>query len=390
MFILWSLIRLLMAIMLVVGCSRVALAQVPDSSSWNTSEVSNVMTVPWTAVQISTFLMSVTNTDDPISIGDFKFVDLLGDGNIQLLATADYSGRELFNTLLIVRRNGAVFSIQKIPTLGMDNLSGVAADLNGDGKLELLIPKPFTPYLGGSFPQVKWVAIYTSSGSIFTESSMSFATYYVSSILPKLQQALDAAKLTNDPVLAARAQLEFDKAVRVSTAGSEVGIATAQVLSSNTDPNLRIWAADVLADIRSPAALRTLAILAQDPDPMVASYAKAAQREAALNSCERIAIDIKETINLASKDLIRVAVPINSIRGAERRALKIKEVTFGEVGHEQSLVNCNDSNRGGITCMFRTANTGLQPGDGVATLRASYVDGTCIIGQGGVRVIGNP
>lgn len=387
-----KLMRLSLAFATLVG-SWDALAQTPDSQAWSTSDAQNVSTIQWTTDQISTFVTSAIHSDSQVSIGDFAFADLLGDGRVELVASVDYSGRAFFNKILIIQQSGAGYSVQTLPALNVHELSEVLVDLNSDGNQELLIPTPLTPYLGGSFPQAKWITIYGWSGSIYLDRSEDFSGYYIESILPALQKALDNAKLENNPLRTALAQLEYDKARRVATASdSDYGIETAQALANNSDSRIRIWAAAALADIGSPAALATLEILMRDYEPEVANYAKSAQSNSQLKHCERINISILDTINLSSNKHVRVAIPIPPSRSSERKAFDIKSVKFGGTGLEDSLVSCNNGSPDGIICLFRASHTGLQVGDGVATLRAYRPNGSCVIGQDAMRVVseGNP
>lgn len=368
-----------------------SLAQTPANYTWSVSSNPNVSTVKWSANQISDFIHTITASDVQIRVGDFRFIDLLGNGSLELVANADISGRAFFNTVVIVRQKGSAFSFQKLHAINVESLSDVIADINNDGRQEMLVPTPLTPYLGGPFPQAKWTAIYSWSGSVYLEDSSSFASYYASNIVPTLQQALDKAKATSDPLLIALAQVEFDKASRLAAGvGSTAGTAMAQTMATSSDPKMRIWAASVLADIGSPAALATLSTLKQDVDPEVANYADSIQRSAKQDQCEKVEVKIPETINLASRKLIGVTVPIADRRGAEIKAVAVKSITFGEAGFEQSLVSCDDGGQQGIICMFRTANTGLQVGDGVAVFRAARPDGTCLVGLGAVQVVNIP
>jgi hypothetical protein len=358
-------------------------AQTPGDYPWTTGS-GNVSTIAWTKDQIGTYLATATNLVDSSSVGDFRFADLLGDGNLELVATIDVNGRAFYNEILVVRRIGANLAIQHIPAWNLESLSRVISDLNGDGKQELQLPTSLSPYLGAQAPQVEWTAIYAWTGKLFQERTAKFAAWYTANILPPLQRALANAQNGGDAVKIALAQLELDKAVRVSGGGSETGLANAQTLATCRNPILRIWAASALADIGTPAAQTTLATLLQDPDPDVALYADAAQKEAALNQCSSVPISVLTgAINLSSGQPIKVSVGVPT-RG--NVTLVRTSPTFGEGGFAQSLISCNNDVNG-MRCLFTALTTGLQVGDGVATLRAKLSDGSCIVGQAAVLVV---
>jgi hypothetical protein len=231
---------------------------------------------------------------------------------------------------------------------------------------------------------------------LYQESDGAFVSYYRANILPALEQALAAANQGTDPVAQALAQLNYDKAVRISGGEADFGIATALALATSTDATLRIWAAAALGDIGTADALRSLAILAADTDPTVAAYSAAAQQQAAVSSCEAASVTIinggrSHIVNLGSKKPIVAEVRLSRERNGQ---LIGKSIRFGEAGNEQSLLACDvdDDDKHGreirlrYVCQFRTTLTNLQLGDGVATLFAKRRNGACVSGQTAVEV----
>jgi len=205
----------------------------------------------------------------------------VGDGNVQLVASVDYSGRRFFNTVLVVRRTGTGYAVQRLPALNVTSLAAAVVDLDGDGRQELVLPTALTPYLGAAYPQAKWDAIYAWSGKLYVESTATYAGYYRANVLAPLRQRLVNASVANDAVPLALARIEHDKALRVLPAANpDAGVATAQSLASNADPKLRILGAAVAADIGSPDAAVLLGRLAADGNRDVARYAKRSDRTA--------------------------------------------------------------------------------------------------------------
>lgn len=368
------------------GISLSATAQTPEDLSWSVTDTQNVQNAVWTEDEISEFLGRAVSLDDKPSVGEAVFKDLLGDGKIELIATIDHSGRNFFNTIIIVRRKGGSFSSQEIPALNLSNLEKHLTDLNGDGRQEILAPRPLTPYLQGTFPRAKWIAIYGWTDSLYADQSKSFAEYYKNIVLPELETALTTARQVNAPIPLALAQAEYDKALRLSGGDVESGLAFAQSLAERSDPRLRIWAAAILADIGTPFSIMALDLLTQDQDPEVSRYAKDLLNKSKQARCDSTSIKVLDIVNLDSRKPVRVVVQLSPVRGSERKLLDISSVKFGAIGAEDSLINCNNSSEG-VTCLFRPEHTGLRVGDGVATLRAEGKDGSCIVGQSSINVI---
>ncbi len=373
------------------GFGTTCLAATPADYSWTTFGSQSVAAVGWSSADIGSFLAFASHADDTITIGDFRFVDLLGDGNIELVASADYSGRSLFNDLVIVHRSGGLFGMQHIGTPSLESLNGVISDINNDGKKEILVPTGLTPYVNGTVPVATWTAIYSWNGSLFQENTSSFSTYYATTVLSPLQAALKTANGTGNAEKIALAQIELDKATRVSIGPGTTGMSTAQALVASTDPVLRIWAASVLGDIGTADALTTLATLTQDADSSVALYAKSAQQQASWAHCDRVQIAVRNggpehLVDLHSRDPIVIAIYLDARRS---QAIDRKSVTFGESGFEPSLLFC-ERNDQSLECRFGGALSGLTVSDAVATLHGKRKDQTCFVGQAGVQVVDGP
>src|SRR5216684_439153 len=267
--------------------------QSPQAYSWSTTPP-NVASVPWTNQQIGAFLDMVTASSVPSTVADFTFSDLDADGQLELLASVDFSGRQLPNTILVARHEVSNFAVQQIKALGVQSLQGVFADLNQDGRQELLLPTAITPYLGALTLQAKWTAIYGWNGLLLVDVSGQFSTYYQGTILPALKQALDNLKTTSPGTIQVDiAQVEYDKALRVSGQDSTAGLAQALAWASGADSTHRVLAAAVLADIGTASAISALSALTTDADPNVGIYAQAARQSLADLHFTSVQIQIK-------------------------------------------------------------------------------------------------
>lgn len=374
-------------------------ASAQSQTTFNWSDITpNVASVSWTNQQIAAFLDNITASTVPSTVADFTFADLDADGQLELLASVDFSGRDQFNTLVVVRRINNSFAVQRIKTLGVESLSGIFSDINNDGKQELLVPTDLTPYLGGPSPQAKWTAIYGWNGSLLIDISSQMPTYYQTVIIPVLKQNLDDLQASAPGTVAVDiAQIDYDKALRISGVDPNAGLAEAITWSSNTDAMHRIFAAAVLADIGTTDALNILNALTSDTDPEVAIYAIAESRSVPDLHFTPIGIAIKpgdstSPINPNSKGKTPVAILSTSSFNAVK-SVDLSSLSFGSLGTESSLVFCNpngeDVNNDGLldlVCHFDTQATSFQNGDGLGTLKGKLKDGTAIKGSAPVVV----
>jgi hypothetical protein len=374
-------------------------AQSPQGFSWSATPP-NVTSVSWTNQQIAGFLSQVTSPLVEITVADFKFFDLDADGQLELLAAVDFSGRSQFNSLVVVRRTGDTnFAVQQIDTLGVESVSGIFSDINNDGKQELLVPTAATPYLGALNPQAEWTAIYGWSGPLLIDISSHLPTYYQSTILPILKQNLDNLNASVPGTIDVDiAQIEYDKALRISGVDSNAGFAQGKLWSSSADSLHRIFAAAVLADIGTSNALNVLKMLTTDADFEVSIYATAESLSIPDLHFSPVGIAIKpgdntSTILVSSKGKIPIAIlstpAFDAVKLVDSRSL-----TFGSSGTENSLAFCNpggeDVNSDGfldLVCHFDTPAASFQSGDASGTLRGKLKDGTAIKGIAPVRII---
>ena len=88
-------------------------AQSLSTSSWS-SAPPNVSSTSWTLTQIGTFIDSVTSSVVPTNVSAFQFADLAADGNVELIAAVDFSGRGFFNRVVIVHKTSVGFGVQQV------------------------------------------------------------------------------------------------------------------------------------------------------------------------------------------------------------------------------------------------------------------------------------
>src|SRR5215213_977766 len=239
--------------------------------SWSASAASRVSNEKWDKSEVAAFLDRVSDNGSlPSKVGDFVFVDVDADGQLELLATVDYSGRNFFNTLLIVHHNSDSFGLQTISVWNMESLENRIRDLDSDSRLELILQKPLTPYLGAN-PVAVWPAVYTLAQSEYVERSADFGLWYQSEILPGLKQKPTAQGNAKDDDVS---RIELAKIERVINRDRTAGLEMALGWSKDPKSIRRVFAASILGDIEEKAAEETLQQLAVDTDPDVATNAR--------------------------------------------------------------------------------------------------------------------
>ncbi len=215
-------------------------------------------------------------TELTTKVGDFRVMDLNGDGRPDLLATLDYSGRGFYNTVGVVWADGSKLRLQKLDTWNLRSLQNVAEDLDGDGRMELILPEQLTAYAGAG-AMATWHAVYAlDSQGQYVERSAGFRTFYEQRELPLVESKIVAAKENPEGLepgeatnLVQALEVERDKIYRVLGRDSRAGMSSALEWAKSGDRVSRILALGVLEDIDDPVAARALHELSQDHDPLV-------------------------------------------------------------------------------------------------------------------------
>jgi hypothetical protein len=390
-----------------------AYAQSLATSSWG-SATPNVSSFPWTPTQIGAFIDSITSSVVPTNVGDFQFADLAADGNLELVAAVDYSGRGYFNSIVVVHETAVGFGVQQIEATNVLSLANSIVDIKGDGKRELLVPISLTGYTSGSFPSDAWTAVYSWSQQTLVDSTSSYSAYE-KSLLPNLKSA--AMSLNNSApgsVDAVVAQAIYDKVQRVSGTDSTAGLNDASVWAVSPLREVRVVAAATLADIGTPAAQTILGPLLADSDATVAIYADSAVKQVQQTNAVPVHIDIQPSGEDKTKDKIididspaPATVRITSVAGfANPGDIELRSITFGETGTETSVIECRrfgesdrerpgkerdkDHDGPGITCLFRVSAAGFSLGDSVGILRTKLKSGRSVKGVGAITLGSDP
>jgi hypothetical protein len=213
---------------------------------------------------------------DDATLGDYRILDLGGDGKADLIATLDYSGRRFFNHLIVLHDDGHKIAVQEIDVWQMEALDGVVQDLDADGRSELLLRQGLTPYLGAR-PMASWTAVFRFSGHQLVDQSAMFPHYYETRI-SRLDHELAALgpSVSADPYHRGVLTIERDKLLRLLGLSPNAGLDSALRWARSEDPVYRVFAVAILSELDGEAAFSTLRALVDDSNSEVAAHARVA------------------------------------------------------------------------------------------------------------------
>jgi hypothetical protein len=197
-----------------------------------------------------------------------------------MIATIDMSGRRFCNQLaVIVLGNPASPSpaslVQYIDVSIMGKAASALRDLDGDGNDEIVVPRAISSYEGVRACVAVVPAVFSCSPKGCTEVGQNFPGFY-----------RDELRWRRDQISAKDGVAEIDRPCRLMEAAKleralgddpRAGMDLADSWATAEDPALRRKSVDIFADIADETAASRLLSLASDPDPGVASYARAAQ-----------------------------------------------------------------------------------------------------------------
>jgi hypothetical protein len=120
--------------------------------------------------------------NDTPDVVEYKFVDLSGDGSVQLVCTLDYSGREHATVLMIINyqqgRMETAYLYSGGGGVGMGQLGGVIQDINGDGRNEVVMSYALVPFISPMTPTPYMEHIYVYRSGALVQADREFIDYY--------------------------------------------------------------------------------------------------------------------------------------------------------------------------------------------------------------------
>jgi hypothetical protein len=172
-------------------------------SAFGKADVARLLT------EVSGFILhpdcACTKAED---VGEFAWAGLQGDGRLELVATVDVNGRAFFNALAIFWRDssGRVTS-QSLDGWMIRDLNAVIRDLNGDGRMELIIPTVLVSHSTGD--TTTWPAVYRLEKGKYVEASRGFSSFYDREVLPKLTGKIEDTRSAIDKIAAPQRELDL-------------------------------------------------------------------------------------------------------------------------------------------------------------------------------------
>jgi hypothetical protein len=124
----------------------------------------------------------------PAKVGEYRLVDMNGDGQLELMVTIDYSGRNFYTNIVLFSKHDGRIAFTQVSSEGanIDNLDSHIVDIDHDGHKELLVPRLLSPYQGAE-PTAMFTDIYTYQDGHLVQSDKRFVNYYLNHRLPQLQ-----------------------------------------------------------------------------------------------------------------------------------------------------------------------------------------------------------
>jgi hypothetical protein len=195
--------------------------------------------------------------------------DLDGDGQPDLVASIDYSGRGFCNTLAVVEKGSSQSVPQVTDAWGLDDVRN-AIKPNTDGSLMLVVPTAFTDYEGAECMAV-WQRLFRLQHGALVDVSTSHLDFYQAR---KREVEAAIARMDQEQADTSCELIESDKLDRFLGASPTAGYARALAWMRSADPAMRKRAARVFADIGDTVSMANLQGLSRDTDPAVAASAQ--------------------------------------------------------------------------------------------------------------------
>lgn len=171
---------------------------------------------------------------DPYSVGQFRWVDLVGNGGCELLFTTHYPA---ISFLTIYWQQNPGFSSQSL--MGVADLKNGIRDLDGDGKKEIIIDSYLDSTGAHLGSVILWPQVYRLEGEKYVPASRDFPQFYDLKILPKLDKEI-AETPTLQTVRVAALEIQRDKILRVLGRDPNAGLEKARYWMTSDDPRI-VW-----------------------------------------------------------------------------------------------------------------------------------------------------
>ena len=191
------LVGLLLGILAVGSAICRTIMDEAEKLSWNTKNIGALKALFSNAASVETFINEV-NPKFAIysvygeSVGQYEFIDLGNNGEVELLAAVDLTGRKIYDLVYIVQKVNNEFRISDLMGgEGIFDLKSHIVDLNNDGRKEFLLPRRLAQPKFMVDPRPAIDDVYEWDGTGFRKANASFKNYY-RSLLPGLKAEHEA------------------------------------------------------------------------------------------------------------------------------------------------------------------------------------------------------
>jgi hypothetical protein len=241
------------------------------------------------ADEVAGYLARLIAPQKVAAVMDYRFTDMLGDGQQELLALADV--QDVGRVLIVVgdTADGPRATVFAIPAGSKALLDDIVHDLDNDGIPELILEEPSNNYIpaqswpGADIQQLAppfWVNIlrWTMNGT--KDVSEQFPEFYRRTYLPGINRTItsirDNAGSSDGEEFTVPYEVLLFKGRRL-LGDQSAGLAEAVTWAYSADIHVQAWALEVLEGlpIDYPSVKTGLESLAVSPEPAIAESAHA-------------------------------------------------------------------------------------------------------------------
>jgi hypothetical protein len=210
-----------------------------------------------------------------VEVRQYKVIDLNKDGRDELVLTLNYHSTGNTAPVRVIFAGEAISSCQYLRGYTpYGQLEDAIADLDHDGKMEIIMAEWMLPYRGTK-PPVEWPVIYSLHGTTYIPEEKRFVEYY-RKLAADLSQRIRRYELDHpfmDSDTGNRETLKWVlpmcKALRMTGDNKKAGMKEAITWSTSGDSEWREVAVALLADIGNEEALRVLAEMTHDREFLI-------------------------------------------------------------------------------------------------------------------------
>jgi hypothetical protein len=328
--------------------TRAAVATEPALASmdWSVQAPHSLVKEPSSRQAVEELLqLGDTYRSNP-SLCSFTFADLRQTGTLSLVVGYDSSGRGFCNDIDIVDRTTSGLESGSLPPAAIgpgEDVSKLIKDVNGDGRLEIVINMAVGGYQGSTHCGLEWPVVFAWTGTGYADVSSQFKGFYRQAlqtltgqhaaasasipgshpqmetfqsqsadgdginvrarvIRPKPASAYESACLRESGGASGVdcQKAEAAKIERFLGISPDAGMGDAIKWSESSDPSTREFSAGLFADIGTSEAMDHLKTLTADSDRSVAEDSKVRLKAMQRGQISTYAVELTPIANVAA------------------------------------------------------------------------------------------